>query len=77
MLTDRSVLDAPRLGVELAAALRHLHPQQFKVRDMLALLGSRSTLSAIEAGEDPSAIERHWQDGLRAFGAIRNRYLLY
>jgi uncharacterized protein YbbC (DUF1343 family) len=76
-LTDRSVLDAPRMGVELAAALRRLYPQTFTVRDMLALLGSRSTLAAIEAGEDPAAMAEGWRAGLRAFERLRARHLLY
>ena len=76
-LTDRAALDAPRLGLELAAALHRLHRHTFKVRDMLALLGSRRTLAAIEAGTDPSAIAQYWQPDLRTFEAMRARYLLY
>jgi uncharacterized protein YbbC (DUF1343 family) len=77
VLSDRTAVDAPRLGVELAVALRHLHPNTFAVRDMLALLGSRQTLAAIEAGEDPGLITRRWQTGLEAFTTMRARYLLY
>jgi uncharacterized protein YbbC (DUF1343 family) len=76
-LTDRSLLDAPRMGIELAAALRRLHPETFTLRDMLALLGSRQTLAAIEAGEDPGAISARWRDGLQAFAAVRAKHLLY
>jgi uncharacterized protein YbbC (DUF1343 family) len=76
-LTDRSVLDAPRMGIELAAALRRLYPETFTLRDMLALLGSRQTLAAIESGEDPTAIAARWRDGLQAFTAVRAKYLLY
>ena len=77
VLSDRTALDAPRLGLELAVALRRLHPNAFAVRDMLALLGSRQTLAAIEAGEDPSLISKRWQTGLDAFAAVRAKYLLY
>ena len=66
-LTDRTALDASRLGIELAVALRKLHPDRFAVRDMFRLLASREILAAIEAGEDPAAIERRWQPALRAF----------
>lgn len=76
-LVDRSLLDASRLGVELAVALRRLHGDDFAVRDMLALLGSRQTLAAIEAGEDPSVIVQQWQGGLEAFAQKRAKYLLY
>ena len=77
VLLDRKALDAPRLGMELAVALHRLHPKAFAVRDMLALLGSRQTLAAIEAGEDPAIIGRRWQAGLEAFTAMRAKYLLY
>ncbi len=76
-LTDRAALDAPFMGIELAAALRRLHPETFALRDMLALLGSRQTLAAIEAGEDPAAIADRWRDGLQAFERLRAKYLLY
>jgi uncharacterized protein YbbC (DUF1343 family) len=76
-LADRSTLDAPRLGIELAAALRRLYPEQFALREMLALLGSRSTLAALEAGADPAAIAAGWRDGLTAFAHLRAKYLLY
>jgi len=77
VLSDRSALDAPRLGIELAAALYRLHPQKFRIRAMLALLGSSRTLAAIEAGEDPAAMGKYWQAGLRSFEAARATYLLY
>lgn len=77
VLLDRMALDAPRLGLELAVALHRLHPKAFAVRDMLALLGSRQTLAAIEAGEDPAIIGQLSQAGLEAFMARRTAYLLY
>jgi uncharacterized protein YbbC (DUF1343 family) len=76
-LADRSKLDAPRLGVELAAALHRLHPQRFALRDVLTLLGSRRTLDAIAAGEDPAAIAEGWRAGIDAFAGMRTKYLLY
>ncbi len=76
-LSDRAALDAPLMGIELAAALRRLYPQTFTLRDMLALLGSRQTLAAIEAGEDPAAIAQGWRAGLQAFAGLRAKYLLY
>ena len=77
VLLDREALDAPRLGMELAVALHQLHPKMFAVKDMLALLGSRPTLAAIEADKDPAVIARRWQAGVEAFAAMRAKYLLY
>jgi uncharacterized protein YbbC (DUF1343 family) len=76
-VTDRTALDASRLGIEIAVALRRLHPDRFAVRDMFRLLASREILAAVEAGEDPAAIERRWQPALRAFIDLRASYLLY
>jgi uncharacterized protein YbbC (DUF1343 family) len=76
-LTDRSLLDAPRVGLELAAALHKLYPQAFALRDMLALLGSRAALQALEAGQDPAQIAASWRNGIGAFEALRAKYLLY
>jgi uncharacterized protein YbbC (DUF1343 family) len=76
-LAERSKLDAPRLGVALAAALHRLHPQRFVLRDVLPLLGSRRTLDAIAAGEDPAAIAESWRRANDAFAAMQAKYLLY
>jgi len=76
-LVDRRAFDAPRLGLELAAALRRLYPQQFNGAAMLGNLGSRKTLAAIEAGEPSSAIIASWRPALQAFGTLRAKYLLY
>jgi uncharacterized protein YbbC (DUF1343 family) len=77
VLTDKTALDAARLGIEIAAALFRLHPDRFALRDMFRLLGSREVLAAIEAGEDPAAIAARWQPPLRAFEAVRAKYLIY
>lgn len=77
VLTDKTVLDASRLGIELAAALYRLHPDRFAVRDMFRLLGAREVLAAIEAGDDPSAIAARWQPAVRAFEVVRAKYALY
>ena len=76
-LTDRSVLDAPRLGIEVAAALHRLHPNVFSLRDVQTLLASRQTLAALVAGQDLAAIAEGWRAGAEAFVAMRAKYLLY
>ena len=76
-LEDRDALDAPALGIELAAALCHLYPGQFQIDRTLGMIGSRSVLQAVKNGEDPRSIKQRWQAGLEAFGRLRARYLLY
>ncbi|MBX5455002.1 MAG: DUF1343 domain-containing protein [Acidobacteriia bacterium] len=77
ILTDRTALHAPRLGIELAAALHRLYPDRFQIARILGLVGSQKTLAAIENGADPQAIESEWQEDLAAFQALRAKYLLY
>ena len=77
VLTDRDALDAPRLGLELALALRRLHPDRFVPDGMLGNLGSRRALAAVAAGEGAAAIMEGWRPGLQAFEAVRRRHLIY
>ncbi len=77
IVTDRTSLDAPELGIEIAAALHRLYPQQYKLASIDALLRSKATLQALENGEDPRRIEESWQDAVAAFVEQRKPYLLY
>jgi uncharacterized protein YbbC (DUF1343 family)/CubicO group peptidase (beta-lactamase class C family) len=76
-LRDRNALDAPALGVEIASALHTLYPEQFTLGDTLGMVGARSVLRAIWAGEDPRIIRANWQHSLWDFQQLRARYLLY
>jgi uncharacterized protein YbbC (DUF1343 family)/CubicO group peptidase (beta-lactamase class C family) len=77
VLIDRQALDPAELGVELAAALWKLYPQDFQLEKTLPLIGARWVLQAIEAGKDPRRIVYEWQDALEQFRALRANYLLY
>ena len=72
-LTDRSLLNASELGIELAAALRRLYRDDFDIEPTLGLIGSSDTLKAIEDGIDPRAISAQWQSGLQAFRTVRGQ----
>ena len=76
-LENRDILDAPALGIEIASALHALYPQQFTLGDTLGMIGARSVLSAIRAGEDPRIIAANWQNPLADFRQMRAKYLLY
>ncbi len=77
-LLDREALDAPEMGVEIAAALYKLFPKDFQLGDTLSLVGSRAVLDGIKSNQDPRRIAYHWeQDGLSAFRKTRAKYLLY
>jgi uncharacterized protein YbbC (DUF1343 family) len=77
VLTDREFLDAPELGVELAAALLKLYPQQFHIEKILDILASKAVYDELVRGEDPHRIDLDWQDELQKFEKIRERYLIY
>lgn len=76
-VVDRELLDTPALGVEIASALHQLYPATFKLQATLGMIGSRSVLDALGRDEDPREIAQHWQAGLEAFRARRERFLLY
>ncbi|MGA7375981.1 MAG: exo-beta-N-acetylmuramidase NamZ domain-containing protein, partial [Candidatus Sulfotelmatobacter sp.] len=77
VLTDRNALDAPELGIELAAALRKLYPADYKMERMMELLVNQKTYDALVAGEDPRRIAQDWQEKIENFEAVRKKYLLY
>ncbi|HUZ75400.1 MAG TPA: serine hydrolase [Stellaceae bacterium] len=76
-IRDRSTLNAPRLGLEIAAALHRLYPSEFAIRPLVGLVGSRAAVAELKDGAEPSALAATWQSRLHAFEAIRDRYLLY
>jgi len=76
-VTNREVLDAPELGLEIAAALEHLYPNDFKIAGIDGLMRNKATLDALTAGEDPRRIAEDWQDALKDFETVRAKYLLY
>jgi uncharacterized protein YbbC (DUF1343 family)/CubicO group peptidase (beta-lactamase class C family) len=77
VVINRETLDAPELGIELAAALHKFYPQEFDLAKMSALLANQVALQGLQAGEDPRRIAEDWRDGLDRFIQVRAKYLLY
>jgi uncharacterized protein YbbC (DUF1343 family)/CubicO group peptidase (beta-lactamase class C family) len=77
IVTNRESLDAPELGLEIAAALEHLYPNDFKIAGIDVLMRNKATLDALTAGEDPRRIAEDWRDALKNFETVRAKYLLY
>lgn len=77
IVTDRSVLDAPEMGIELAAALKKLYPDNWKIEHMITALSNQQVFDALAAGDDPRSIAQSWQDDLQKFRDLRTKYLLY
>jgi uncharacterized protein YbbC (DUF1343 family)/CubicO group peptidase (beta-lactamase class C family) len=77
VVTDRNGFDAPELGIELAAAVHKLYPNDWKIEKMQQLLVNQAVYDALMAGQDPRRIAQEWQDGLEKFEAVRLKYLIY
>lgn len=77
VVTDRNALDAPEMGLEIAAALHKLYPDQYKLAGLDTLMVNKAALDALTSGEDPRRIAADWRPGLEQFQSIRARYLLY
>lgn len=77
VVTARDSLDAPELGLEIAAALVHLYPSQYKAAALDGLMRNKASLGGLVAGEDPRRIAEDWQDAASTFVAERMKYLLY
>ena len=76
-LTDRNLLNAPELGIELIAALHHLYPQQFNLAKTAALIANSDTSQSLDDGQDPRTIAASWNADLETFIKRREPYLLY
>jgi len=77
IVTDRNLLDAPELGIEIAFALHVLYPQQFEMKNLDSLMLNRATMDAIIAGQDPRRVWLDWIETIERFMPIRARYLMY
>lgn len=77
VLTDRNGLEALELGIELAAALHKLYPNDFKIDKMQGLLVNQAAYDALIAGQDPRRIAQDWMEELQKFGKMREKYLIY
>ena len=77
VLLDRNALDAPELGIEIAAALHKLYPDQFHLEKIIYLLLNQSVYDALAKGQDPRRIAQDWQEALEKFMQTRQKYLIY
>jgi len=77
VVTARDSLDAPELGLEVAAALNHLFPTHYKLEKIDGLMRNKASLAAVAAGQDPRRIAEDWLDADNTFLEKRKKYLLY
>jgi len=77
IVLDRTVLNAPELGIELATAVRHLYPKHYEIDKQTEQVANKVTLDLLLAGEDPLSIAAAWPDSINRFDQIRQKYLIY
>lgn len=77
VITQRNVLDAPELGLEVAAMLHKLYPGEYHMDGIARLVANQATVHALQSGEDPQTIAESWQTAIDAFQERRKPYLLY
>ncbi len=77
VMTDRNVLDAPELGLEVASALNALYPASYNVEAIDGLMVNTASLGELKARADPRRIAEGWIEGLERFERVRGKYLLY
>jgi uncharacterized protein YbbC (DUF1343 family) len=77
VIVDRELLDATRLGLEVAAAIEKLYPGKIDLSLNKLLIGSAEVIRQLQAGGDPRSIQQGFQDAMAAFVKMREPYLLY
>jgi uncharacterized protein YbbC (DUF1343 family) len=77
LVTNREQLDAPGLGLELAASLHKVYPLGYDFGHMSQILANKADMSALQAGEDPNRIRENDREKLEQFMDLRLKYLLY
>lgn len=77
IVTDRTRLQSVSMGIEIAAALRQLHPSDWKIDSFLRLLANGDVFERLKRGDTPDAIVRSWAAPLEQFKQVRARVLLY
>jgi uncharacterized protein YbbC (DUF1343 family) len=65
------------VGLEIAAALKKLYPNDYKTNRLMDLMGNQTAFDALNAGEDPRKIAQDAQEQIDQFVQVRKKYLLY
>lgn len=76
-VVDRKRFQPVRLGVEIACALRRLHPREWEHERLMTLLTDGKAYEMIVRGADADEVWEYMQRQASAFRRRRGRYLLY
>ena len=75
-ITDRNLLDAPAMGIEIISALHRFYPE-FQMEKAARLIVNVDTMQALKNVTDPREITNGWAADLSRFKLRRRSYLLY
>ena len=76
-ITDRAAVRSMRMGIEIAALLQKLYPQDFDASKTLTLLGNAETVQKLKDGVPAAEIVTSWQSALTQYDQLRRKYFLY
>jgi len=76
-VTDRDRLRPVALGIEIAVALRDLHPSDWDGSKLGVLLANRKAFELFRNGATAAEIEASWRRALEEFGKRAENYFLY
>jgi uncharacterized protein YbbC (DUF1343 family) len=74
---ERGAIRVMRLGIEIAALLEKMYPEEFEVEKTITLLGNAETVQKLKDGVPAAEIVKSWQSLLAEFEPTRRRYFLY
>ncbi|HEY0673621.1 MAG TPA: DUF1343 domain-containing protein [Longimicrobiales bacterium] len=78
-ITDRNKFQPVWMTLVLLCEIKRQHPNEFKITNdgMTQMLGSRWARDAFDRGDDPRSIWTRWENELRAWSTVREKYRLY
>lgn len=74
---ERGAVRPMRMGLEIAALLQKMYPQNFDINKTIGLLGNAETVQKLKDGISPSEIVASWQPALAEYDKTRRKYFLY
>jgi uncharacterized protein YbbC (DUF1343 family)/CubicO group peptidase (beta-lactamase class C family) len=77
IITDREKFEPITTGLEIAAQLLKLYPNDFASDQFNRLLVNQKVYDAFRQGVDGRTLREIWEPDLSTFRAVRNKYLLY
>ena len=76
-ISDRAQVRSMRMGLEIAALLGKLYPQDFDISKTITLLGNAQAVQQLKDGIPVAEIVASWQPALSDYDRTRRKYFLY